>query len=148
MRANMSEQNDWHEKVYKIIDSEFDLDQWIVIRKERLRKDKYRCYRCDKIFKNSELDAHHLLPRDQGGSNDMSNLVTLCKKCHDFVEINGLLNRIDIVASFDYEEKELADDNNEPDYIMPCDWRAWVYGGAKNPFINGNFNSKRLSKNA
>lgn len=36
-----------------------------------------------------ELEAisiHHIIPRAQGGTNEKSNKVKLCKKCHDLVE--------------------------------------------------------------
>jgi hypothetical protein len=30
-----------------------------------------------------ELEVHHIVPRAEGGSNDLRNLVVLCEKCHD-----------------------------------------------------------------
>ncbi|NDJ15275.1 MAG: hypothetical protein EBY17_29525 [Acidobacteriia bacterium] len=30
-----------------------------------------------------ELEVHHILPRAEGGSNDLRNLVVLCENCHD-----------------------------------------------------------------
>jgi DNA mismatch repair protein MutS len=30
-----------------------------------------------------ELEVHHILPRAEGGSNELRNLVVLCEKCHD-----------------------------------------------------------------
>ncbi|MED0680247.1 HNH endonuclease [Aneurinibacillus thermoaerophilus] len=31
---------------------------------------------------NQSLHAHHIVPRCQGGSNHMSNLIILCRDCH------------------------------------------------------------------
>lgn len=31
------------------------------------------------------LDVHHIVPRGVGGSNRFSNLVLLCRQCHDAV---------------------------------------------------------------
>lgn len=46
------------------------------------------------------LDPHHLLRRSQGGSDAASNLVILCRSCHDWVHAHpslaierGLLRR-------------------------------------------------------
>ena len=30
-----------------------------------------------------ELEVHHILPRAEGGSNELRNLVVLCERCHD-----------------------------------------------------------------
>lgn len=35
----------------------------------------------DSVMK--ELEVHHILPRADGGGNDLRNLVVLCEKCHD-----------------------------------------------------------------
>ena len=33
-------------------------------------------------MRSSEADIHHLLPRSAGGSDEPSNLITLCDGCH------------------------------------------------------------------
>lgn len=40
------------------------------------------CVRCGTV---AELTKHHVVHRSNGGSNDLSNLQTLCKSCHAFV---------------------------------------------------------------
>ncbi|MER8764745.1 HNH endonuclease [Mesorhizobium sp. M0012] len=37
---------------------------------------------CGRGLKSREADVHHLLPRSMGGSDELSNLVTLCDGCH------------------------------------------------------------------
>ncbi|WP_394327387.1 HNH endonuclease [Halopelagius longus] len=32
---------------------------------------------------DATLDVHHIVPRGQGGSDRFSNLVALCRQCHD-----------------------------------------------------------------
>ena len=51
------------------------------VRREVLARDRHRCRRkgCPH---NRFLDIHHVVPRAKGGSNDPSNLVTLCSGCH------------------------------------------------------------------
>ncbi|MDR5897972.1 RNA-guided endonuclease IscB [Halomonas vilamensis] len=43
-------------------------------------RDQHRC----RVCKSEErLQVHHLTPRSQGGSDKLSNLMTLCKDCHE-----------------------------------------------------------------
>ena len=53
-----------------------------------LSRDKYTCQICKE--KQKKLEVHHILPKSQGGSNRMDNLVTLCNECHHKVH-NGEL---------------------------------------------------------
>lgn len=50
-----------------------------LIKKEVLEADDHSCVRCES---ESELVAHHIIPRSQGGSDELSNMATLCKNCH------------------------------------------------------------------
>lgn len=43
------------------------------------RRDGWRCALCDD---SRHLQIHHAIPRAQGGSDFMENLITLCPKCH------------------------------------------------------------------
>jgi len=52
------------------------------IRKAVYRRDHYRCVLCDST---DGIQIHHVIPRGQGGSNSMHNLVTLCWRCHSFI---------------------------------------------------------------
>jgi len=55
-------------------------EEYEAIRNQVLLRDGFRCQECGFKYK---LEVHHIIPRSQGGSNDPSNLITLCKKCHD-----------------------------------------------------------------
>lgn len=55
---------------------------WRRIKESILRRDKFRCVECEKPCNRGEADIHHLLPRSAGGSDEPSNLVTLCDGCH------------------------------------------------------------------
>jgi len=46
-----------------------------------LMRDGYQCTQCGE--KNTRLEAHHLIPRSLGGKDTITNLMTLCKPCHD-----------------------------------------------------------------
>lgn len=46
-----------------------------------MNRDSNTCLRCDSENED-ELEVHHILPINQGGTNDDSNLATLCSDCH------------------------------------------------------------------
>jgi hypothetical protein len=48
-----------------------------------LTRDDYTCQQCKGKSKDQRLEVHHLIFRSQGGSDDETNLFTLCKTCHD-----------------------------------------------------------------
>lgn len=47
-----------------------------------LERDGYRCRECGAACRREDADVHHLVARSLGGSDDPSNLVTLCDGCH------------------------------------------------------------------
>jgi len=55
---------------------------WSKIRAGVLARDKYRCVECGTRCGNADGDVHHLLPRSAGGTDEPSNLVTICDGCH------------------------------------------------------------------
>jgi hypothetical protein len=65
----------------------FDYPQnWDEIRKIVYKIDHWTCQRCG--ARNVELHAHHLIPISEGGSNEIGNLITLCKDCHTDMHFN------------------------------------------------------------
>jgi len=48
-----------------------------------LSRDNYTCQHCRGKSKDSKLEVHHIIFRSDNGSDGESNLVTLCKTCHD-----------------------------------------------------------------
>jgi hypothetical protein len=55
-----------------------------------LDRDGHTCQHCKGKSKDKRLEVHHIVFRSSGGSDEESNLVTLCKKDHDAVH-KGLL---------------------------------------------------------
>ena len=45
-----------------------------------LNRDKYTCQHCK--TKNGTLHVHHIIYRSNGGSDEETNLITLCESCH------------------------------------------------------------------
>jgi hypothetical protein len=126
---------DWQIKVYGKRDIEKLPENWEKIREKAFKRYNYTCYRCEKRYrKGYGLTAHHLIPRVNGGTSDQFNLVVLCNKCHDFVEVNDLRSLAAIVGSI--ETPILVVKVPEP-LDEKLDWHAWVYGGARNPYLDG-----------
>lgn len=60
-----------------------------------LNRDNYTCQCCKGKHKDSKLEVHHIVFRSQGGSDEESNLITLCHTCHKNLhsgKINPKLN--------------------------------------------------------
>jgi ATP-dependent DNA helicase RecQ len=57
-------------------------EKWHRTRESILRRDEFRCVECGQSCHADEADIHHLLPRSAGGSDEPSNLITLCDGCH------------------------------------------------------------------
>jgi 5-methylcytosine-specific restriction endonuclease McrA len=55
-------------------------DDWEDISDQTLRRDDYTCQRC--LRDRGALQAHHIVPRSEGGPDELENLITLCRPCH------------------------------------------------------------------
>lgn len=54
------------------------------LRKATIMRDGCKCMMCGKS--NCLLEVHHIKPKRLGGSNTISNTITLCEQCHDKTE--------------------------------------------------------------
>ena len=52
---------------------------WRRIRNRVLSRDGWRCVRCKRY---GYMQVHHVKPLSEGGENDLSNLVSMCRDCH------------------------------------------------------------------
>lgn len=65
---------------------------WQSIRKEAISRDGGVCRFCD--ISNEEhkdeygyaLSVHHIIPKSDGGSNELDNLITVCRSCHKTIQ--------------------------------------------------------------
>lgn len=64
---------------------------WPDIRKAVFDRDRNRCSNCLQTVDNgSTLDPDHNVPRGAGGSHRLSNLTSLCRRCHDAKHGDGV----------------------------------------------------------
>lgn len=59
---------------------------WKERRRRVYRRDDYTCQNCGARggrYGNTELHAHHIVPKSQGGGHQLDNLETLCVRCHN-----------------------------------------------------------------
>lgn len=128
------EQQAWKGVVYKpAILFNITSEEWAKCRRGCLRRDNYRCRRCGK--RKPLVTAHHIVPRDEGGSNDLTNLISLCTQCHDYVEVEGFRTLAEIECLDDEPiryAKDKGDNGRVEDFERP-DWHKWVYGGQRRP---------------
>jgi hypothetical protein len=116
----------------------FATKPWREIRSQVFKRDHYDCQACLKRFPAKELQAHHINPKNKGGTATLTNLITLCSPCHDYVELEGLSSKSSITACRCDPINVipvLAD--GELDDSRP-NWHKYVYGGCKIDFISSN----------
>ena len=63
-----------------------------------LMRDGYECTQCKK--KNTHLDAHHIVWKENLGKDTILNLITLCKRCHRKVHKGKLKLDLSGVSGF------------------------------------------------
>ena len=57
-----------------------DVSYLIKLRKEIFQRDNFTCKYCGQI--GGILECDHIVPYSKGGSNDIANLTTSCRKCN------------------------------------------------------------------
>lgn len=69
---------------------------WVKQRRAARKRDNYTCQRCGRTQEQlgKSLDVHHIIRFNDfdnyEDANKLSNLISLCPKCHTYVEHNGI----------------------------------------------------------
>ena len=72
-----------------------------------LTRDEYTCQQCKGKNKDQRLEVHHIIFRRKLGSNEETNLLTLCKTCHDALHAGTItLKRIEASETWGFVTKE------------------------------------------
>lgn len=64
---------------------------WNSRRKKVYERDGYECQNCGRqggSTGHSELHAHHIVPKEKGGTHKLSNLISVCEQCHESIHNN------------------------------------------------------------
>ena len=56
-------------------------------RRRLIERDGLHCKKCGKKGNEGNLTIEHVIPKSQGGSNDLKNLVLLCKNCNTDLDV-------------------------------------------------------------
>lgn len=66
---------------------------------EAKQRDDYTCQKCGyRNERTTRLEAHHIVPQSQGGTDDLDNLLTLCSRCHDFAPDHDFIDDYESVV--------------------------------------------------
>lgn len=66
-------------------------NNWNILRKQAYERDEFECRNCGAQggpFGGATLVAHHIVPRNVGGNDSISNLATLCEDCHGKIHLH------------------------------------------------------------
>lgn len=75
---NESSSRSSHEELYP--GGSTNSPEWKALREQVKARDGYQCRNCGRA---RLLDVDHIRPLSKGGSNEMANLQTLCRPCHE-----------------------------------------------------------------
>ena len=74
------------------------------LRHEVFQRDGYRCRECGATNKQTRLHVDHIVPVARGGTNELSNLQTLCEECNraKYTDewVGGEVDQINIVSKY------------------------------------------------
>lgn len=77
----------------------------VAARKETYERDNYTCQICS--LRNTNLNAHHIVPysKDKTLRYELSNLITMCVKCHKAYHKEYKLCNINLITLNEFKEK-------------------------------------------
>lgn len=78
--------------------SYYSTAEWKALRSQALKRDNYTCQDCGKKGKEHTysrdkaiLIVHHVIERKDGGKDELANLKTTCRECHQKTNHYGAL---------------------------------------------------------
>lgn len=100
------------------------------LRHEVLQRDGYRCRECGASKEDTQLEIDHIIPVAEGGTNDISNLQTLCKACNrakytrtwvggesNVVAVENELNNLqNLINEYEEQLRHVTNENDRVEY--------------------------------
>jgi len=81
------------------------------IRKYILNRDSYCCGKCKSSYSDDRMmQVHHIIPVSDGGGDDLTNLITVCRNCHRKIHNDDWRKYVDSFAKI--VEKMEADSSS------------------------------------
>lgn len=80
---------------------------WSRNRRRALERDGRHCRLCAGGHDGATLDVHHVVPVLEGGTNELPNLLTVCRACHRSIESGGQYNATAIYDNPDAAQRRI-----------------------------------------
>lgn len=74
--------------------------EYTKVRKEVLSRDGHQCINCSST---KDLEIHHIVPISKSGTNEISNLVSVCSDCHYYIHGKTPARKTENQATFKRE---------------------------------------------
>lgn len=75
--------SNYKKKIRKIENGTFRSGVSPEIRKYILDRDSYCCGKCKSSYSDDKMmQVHHIVPVSDGGTDEFTNLITVCRNCH------------------------------------------------------------------
>jgi len=58
------------------------MDKWKLISKMVRARDGMHCRICGRRVYGKDAHVHHIIPKSQGGTDSLDNLILVCPRCH------------------------------------------------------------------
>lgn len=104
---------------------------WRNVTQSVLARDRDRCLNC-RISDETvmTLDADHGVPRGAGGADRMSNLHTLCRRCHKAKHGEGIAPTVQLQSTGEMTDREFSWFKKFVDHMIPA--MSEIAGGRVN----------------
>lgn len=151
----------WEAKVYGRKDNSMNPTQdekWIKLRSQIFERDHFRCQVRNCRTPTEILTTHHIKPRNRGGRDTKHNLITLCARHHDIIELDSeIYSTPKLISEYDDNPLQVhtpiptrlcrSPDCEESKQGLVC-WHMVVYGGISNQYIGQPIKEHRVSYTA
>lgn len=106
---------------------------WHSLRNQTLERDNWECQKCGAKggnYGNKSLHVHHIIPKSKGGDDEVDNLISLCKDCHEsqhghHIPTNNKFVNLSKTNDNRYRGNYNQTKSHGCDHVEPHDWYAF-----------------------